>query len=162
LRCAHGPWLVLAVGIMAWLQVAHRRKILAQRSRNRQHTVRNGALNWFSTVKLNPWPIDRGSAYPQMAVKQLSRLMLFALVTALATSRAAQTVAPSCNGTGSTNLESEPKLAQVLGPESVEGFYPWKDCAPDRGECEKGRALSAKQPVQVILVRDAWSCVYFS
>lgn len=71
-------------------------------------------------------------------------------------------MAPSCNGTGSTNLESEPKLAQVLGPESAEGFYPWKDCAPDRGECQKGRALSAKQPVQVILLRDAWSCLYFS
>jgi hypothetical protein len=72
-----------------------------------------------------------------MAVKRLSRFILFAMVTALATSRAAQTVASSCNGTGSTDLESEPKLAQVLGPESAEGFYPWKDVHPIAASARK-------------------------
>jgi hypothetical protein len=90
-------------------------------------------------------------------MSRLSRLIT--IVVASTGTLAAQTVAPRCGGVVSTNLESEPKLAEVLGPEGADAFYPWKDCSPDRGECEKGSPVLPEQPVEVIFVRGDWTCV---
>lgn len=89
----------------------------------------------------------------------LSRLIPIALVVATTGTLAAQTVAPKCGFIRSTGLESEPKLAEVTGPESADAFFPWKDCSPDRGECEKGSPILSQQPVQVLFAQGDWTCV---
>jgi hypothetical protein len=95
-----------------------------------------------------------------MAMSHLSRLFLITIVVASTSSLGAQTIAPKCDGIGSLDLESEPNLAEVPGPDSADAFYPWKDCSPDRGECEKGHPVLPKQPVEVMFVRGDWTCVY--
>ena len=123
---------------MAWLQVAHRRKIVAQRSRNRQHAVRDGALNWLSNIRLNRWPIDRGRCLSSMAVKQLSRLILFAMVTALdhkssSANRGAQLQRYRLNKPGiGTEAGASSRAGKRRGVLSVEGLRSRSRRVPER------------------------------
>jgi hypothetical protein len=92
-------------------------------------------------------------------MRSFSTLILIAVVVATSGTLTGQTVAPKCGFIRSAGLESEPRLAEVTSAESADAFSPWKDCSPDRGECEKGLPILTQQPVQVLFVRGDWTCV---